>query len=359
MPVYLDPDLYRQLAITPATANAGAEVRAGAPKCIHIGLVNNMPDGALQATERQFLRLLESASAGYLVRLSLYGMPDLPRGEAGRSHVERFYASVEELWDEQLDGLIVTGTEPKSPNLAEEPYWNTFCRVFEWAERNTYSSVWSCLAAHAALLKSDGIARRRLPDKRFGVFECAQAAPHPLTAAAPDRFCVPHSRWNDIDERDLSDCGYRILTRLREGGVDSFVKRQNSLLVFFQGHPEYEGDSLALEYRRDVRRFLRGERETYPRLPHACFDDATAREFVELEQRALSGAREEVLEHFTHSAEAKVANTWHASGARVYQSWLAFIAGQKEQRARELRGRKMSLRAAASSRRRYAGAAAD
>ena len=124
---------------------------------VEIGLVNNMSDSALQATERQFLALLEAASNGMMVCLTPYALPEVPRSDSGRSHVSSYF-SVNDLWDKSLDGLIVTGMEPCAVNLAEEPYWPSFTRLVDWAEESTASSIWSCLAAHAA-----SAAHRRYP----------------------------------------------------------------------------------------------------------------------------------------------------------------------------------------------------
>ena len=55
-----------------------------------------------------------------------------------------------------------------------------------------------------------------------------------------------------------------MLTRTADAGVDTFIKQQKSLFVFFQGHPEYESDTLLREYRRDVGRYIKGETATYP-----------------------------------------------------------------------------------------------
>src|SRR5215475_12385881 len=90
-------------------------------KVLNIGLINNMPDGALEATERQFLSLLDSASDGISVHLSLYVLPDVPRNELGLRHIRDHYSSIERLFETRLDGLIVTGREPLTPNLKDEP----------------------------------------------------------------------------------------------------------------------------------------------------------------------------------------------------------------------------------------------
>ena len=290
-----------------------------------------MPDAALRATERQFVALLGAAAEGLEVRLKLYALPEVPRTDWGRRHLSRFYAGTSELWDSRLDGLIVTGTEPRSPNLTDEPYWDSLTRVLEWAEHNTYSAVWSCLATHAALLHLDGIDRRPLSDKRFGVFDCVRVDDHLLTAGAPPRLQMPHSRWNEIPEDALAAAGYRVLTRSTDAGVDAFVKQRKSLFVFFQGHPEYEAHTLMLEYRRDIKRFLLRERETYPPMPRGYFDDATVEALAALRERAVTDRREEVLTDFpTALAAGSVTNTWRATAVNVYRNWLLYMCGRKE-----------------------------
>ena len=238
---------------------APLEFRESEAKCIDIGLINNMPSGALEATERQFRAQLDAAADGILVRLTFYALPHVPRTVLGQRHVSKFYSDIRELWDSHLDGLIVTGTEPRSLDLRDEPYWGELTGLMEWAERHTHSAVWSCLAAHAAVLHADGIRRRRLSDKRCGVFECERVCDHPLTASVPAKWQMPHSRWNELPEDALMTSGYRVLTRSEDAGVDTFIKQRKTLSIFFQGHPEYEADTLLREYRRDIGRFLRGE----------------------------------------------------------------------------------------------------
>jgi homoserine O-succinyltransferase len=267
--------------------------------CIDIGLINNMSGAALEATERQFRALLHAAADGIVVRLRLYALPEAPRTEVGRRHVSAFSEDISDLWDNPLDALIVTGTEPRALSLMDEPYWGSLTRLLEWAERHTHSTVWSCLAGHAALLHLDGIGRRPLRDKRFGVFNCSRVSAHPLAATVPLRLQMPHSRWNDITEDDLRTCGYHILTRSEDARVDSFMKQTRSLFVFFQGHPEYDADTLLLEYRRDIWRFLRRERDSYPAMPQGYFDEDTVVRLTGLRERVLSNRHDELLADFT------------------------------------------------------------
>jgi homoserine O-succinyltransferase len=304
--------------------------RESNPTCIDIGLINNMPDPALNATERQFLALLRAAADDITIHLTLYTLPEVPRTDFGRDQVSR-YADFRDLWKSHHDGLIVTGTEPQAADLRDEPYWESLTSVLEWAESHTYSTILSCLAAHAGILHIDGIARRPLGDKRFGVFECVRVSDHPLTAAAPSHLQMPQSRWNEVPEEALLACGYRVLTRSEDAGVDAFVKQRKSLFVFFQGHPEYDATTLLLEYRRDIGRFLRRERDTYPPMPHGYFDEETVEALTALRERALLDRREELLAEFpTAMAAGKVTNTWRSTAESLYRNWLQYIWAQKQ-----------------------------
>lgn len=298
---------------------------------LNIGLINNMPDGALEATERQFLSLLDAASGGIRVHLSLYSLPGVPRNGAAADRVNVSYSSAETLLNTRLDGLIVTGREPLSPNLADEPYWDNFTQIVDWAQDNTYSTVWSCLAAHAAVLHSDGIARVRSQSKNSGVFECDRIANHALTAGAPSGFKLPHSRWNGVPEEALSDGGYRVLTRTAMADVDTFVKQHKSLFVFFQGHPEYEPDTLLLEYRRDIGRYLRGDIADYPSMPQNYFDPQTAIALTAFQEEAIFIPHQFLAEKIsTLLSGINVQNTWRSTAIHLYKSWLEYIYAQKE-----------------------------
>jgi homoserine O-succinyltransferase len=299
--------------------------------CIKIGLINNMSDEALKATERQFVSLLDSASDGTPIHLSLYTLPGVPRNGFTASHISSRYSNIEDLWDSDLDGLIVTGREPMTANLSDEPYWDSFTRVLGWAQENCHATVLSCLAAHAAILHMDGIRRVKRNDKVFGIYECARISDHSLTAGMASQFRLPHSRWNGVPEEQLTDCGYKVLTRSAEAGVDTFIKQQKRLLVFFQGHPEYDSDTLLREYRRDVGRYVKGETARYPLMPDSYFDEATIAELAAFQERALSGRSEELLPELTVIlGNKKIENTWRASAAGVYRNWLGHICAQKE-----------------------------
>lgn len=299
-------------------------------RSLSIGLVNNMPDGALEATERQFLSLLESAAEGFEVQLALYHLQGVPRGESLKARVAERCWSAEELAQSATDGLIVTGREPLSPRLQDEPYWDSFVRLLEWARTNTCSTVWSCLAAHAAVLHMQGIQRRRSQQKYCGIFECDRVTSHSLNSEALTRFRMPHSRWNGLPEDELTRYGYQILSRAGDAGVDCFVKQERSLFVFFQGHPEYEPDTLLLEYRRDVARFLRGESAAFPGLPRGYFDANTESELRQIEREAAARPHAETLNLVAAlQPDRKAGRGWRAEAVTLYRNWLEYIWQEK------------------------------
>jgi len=313
------------------TSRANSPATKGS--CIHVGLVNNMPDSSLEATERQFRTLLCEAADGIPLHFSLFAIPEVRRSEKGRLKIGNCYSSICELWDSRLDGLIVTGAEPVAPNLIDEPYWTTLAELVDWAEENTCSAIWSCLAAHAAVLQMDGIRRHRFEEKLFGVFEGEKISEHHLTSGTRDSFRMPHSRWNDIRQDELVACGYSILTRLKNGIVDAFVKKRKSLFVFFQGHPEYEPASLLFEYRRDIRRYLNRERELYPSMPQGYFDQHVAASFAELRVQALGNRSDQCLANFSALSQlANVKSTWRPDAVRFYRNWLHYVFEQKTHR---------------------------
>lgn len=294
---------------------------------IKLALINNMPDPALEDTELQFFELLDIASADFPVFVKLYSLTGIPRTDRGQRHLNSFYCEFDDLWNSRFDGIIITGTEPREPNLRDEPYWRLLADVFDWAGENTTSTVLSCLAAHAGVLHCDGINRHRLPDKQFGVFESNKTCDHGLTKdmAAVVRF--PHSRWNEVRKDELAACGYSVLTESSSAGVDLFVKKKKrSLFVHFQGHPEYGAQTLLKEYRRDIKRFLKGERGTYPSMPAGYFDQHAIQTLNDFWEEAISDRREEMLEVFPEALVQGLQNTWHTTAVCVYRSWLQHLA---------------------------------
>jgi homoserine O-succinyltransferase len=300
-------------------------------RCVRIGLINNMPDAALARTERQFRDLLAWAAPGVSVQFSLFSLPGIPRNDAALRHLEtNSYRSTDALADVSLDACVVTGTEPRQSDLENESYWPALAGLFDRLERGRLPLIFSCLAAHAAVLHFSGLRRRRLPQKRFGVFEHVRACHHLLTDRLPATVKVAHSRCNEIPADMLDKGGYRVLTIAPEAGADLFVRRDRENWLFFQGHPEYDADALGREFQRDVKRYLSGERKEYPSVPGNYFPSSTTDELKQFEKRARAKRCKGTMAEFPSvSCMRSRDETSGPAAAGIFGVWLQDIVREK------------------------------
>jgi homoserine O-succinyltransferase len=290
-----------------------------------IGLINNMPDSALKATERQFARLLQGATPPHVrVRFHCFVLPSIARAPALQKHVAQHYGDIGALGRVAVDGLIVTGAEPIADELHDEPYWPELTSLIDWAATNTRSTIWSCLAAHAAVLHLDGLTRRRLAAKCSGVYDCSKVADDWLTRGIRSPLKISHSRYNTLEERELIAHGYQVLTRSDAIGVDIFGRQLSSRFVFFQGHPEYDSLSLQREYMRDIARFLNGQRDEYPDLPAAYFDSATEDVLRQFEVRARA-TRDPMLAAGLPGLTLRTDLGAGTAAKLLFRNWLSFL----------------------------------
>jgi homoserine O-succinyltransferase len=296
--------------------------RARRIRPIRIGLINNMPDAALHATEAQFTTLLQAAAGDDYISLRLFWLPEVPRATEVRERLEGAYWPIDALFDEPLEGLIVTGAEPRAAMLSQEPYWARLCGIVDWAEGHTRSSIWSCLAAHAAVEHLDGIRRVRLDSKCCGVFEHS-VAPHALTGGLEAPLLTPQSRWNELCADALGDAGYFLLSVSNGAGVNIFVRHRRSQMVFLQGHPEYDSAALLKEYRRDVHRFLEGQSDGYPSMPRNYFGEDARQRLDAFREDVLSNGKAEPLAFPFLPEHLMPGHTWRDGAVRFYRNWLS------------------------------------
>jgi homoserine O-succinyltransferase/O-acetyltransferase len=307
--------------------------------CLDIALINNMPEAARRATERQYLRLFTATSDGFLLRIKFYAF-DVRRERPTGCNVD--YHEMSALWESHHDALIMTGTEPNALNLTEEFYWPILAQTIDWCQNNVASAIWSCLAAHAAVLYLDGIKRRPLKRKCFGIFPCERSRKHPLLHGLSLPLWVQHSRWNAVDAEALKSAGYTILTASHAAGVDTFIKESKCVSLFFQGHPEYEPDTLLREYRRDVARYLNYENDNYPNLPEGYFEKTDAAALLSFQERAMVSRDEVSISDLPLPAAPPSISQLCTFSHKLYRNWLAMLLLQKAKRLHRARTFKKS-----------------
>lgn len=295
---------------------------------LHIGLLNMMPDAALEATERQFFRLVGESNQIAQFYVHPFSLKALKRGKEGEAHIKRYYKTFDRVKQEGLDALIITGANVSGPELAEQPFWDPLIDIIDWAYENVTSILCSCLATHAVLQFRYRQKRTPLPAKRWGVYSHKVLDNyHPLTAGVNTRFNVPHSRFNEISRQQFEKAGLHILVESDEAGVHLATSEDGFRIVFCQGHPEYDSISLLKEYKREVGRFINGETQEYPPLPE---------NYLRLQASAiLEEYREQVMEACKSGGTIPVFpekyivptldNTWHDSAEAVINNWIGKV----------------------------------
>lgn len=309
--------------IQPLRASTRTAPRAPRP-AITIGLINNMGDEALKITERQFTDLMRVSATSVDVQLRLFALNRMPRSARALEYISSRYEPRDSVLHGDLDGLIITGAQPRTARINEEPYWQELVEIIDWAKENTTSTIFSCLAAHAGVLHLDGIERRPLPEKRVGVFAFQAQGHHSLIGEQGGARAIPHSRYNDLSKNDLELAGYEILTNSSVYGVDSFTKSFGSQFIFLQGHPEYDANSLAREYRRDLGRYLRRETETTPPMPKNYFSTEAEAELRELERRKDPDCS--VMNELSHiDGLAPPRAEWQDAATVFFRNWIEIM----------------------------------
>ncbi len=295
---------------------------------LHIGFLNMMPDAALEATERQFIHLVGNCNRIAQFYVYPFSLPGLQRSKKALEYIDRYYCTFEQLREQGLDALIITGANVANPALDQEPFWQPLVEVIQWAENQVSSILCSCLATHALLKYRHGIERRPLPQKRWGVYSHRVCEPaHPLLRDINTRFDAPHSRYNDISRAQLEQAGLTVLAEGEEGGVHLATSADGIRAIYFQGHPEYDRNSLLKEYRRELKRYLAGELPAPPPLPDHYFcsearvivDDYVSQCQAACQQgHEIPGGLEPLL-------DALLDNTWGDTAKAIFNNWLGLV----------------------------------
>ncbi|PJK10085.1 homoserine O-succinyltransferase [Lysobacteraceae bacterium NML08-0793] len=288
---------------------------------LHIGLLNMMPDGALRATERQFLRLVGSCNRIAQFYVHIFTIDGIPRSDETRAYIAQHYERFDEVAAHGLDGLIITGTNPIHANLHDEPYLEQMLRVFAWADENVASVLCSCLASHAAFQHFYGIERKPLADKCFGVFaHRVLERKHPLLSNINTRFDMPHSRRNEVSAAALQAHGLPVLVAGLDGSVALATSRDGFRHVYLQGHPEYDQLSLLKEYKRDLLAFARGESAQKPQLPANYLPEEAQALLADYIRDGFPDAP------FPYPALSElIDNTWRDTAKAIFANWLGLI----------------------------------
>src|SRR3984885_10075656 len=299
---------------------------------VRCALVNNMPDAAFGATERQFVGLLDAGSGCETVVLTRYTMAGVPRGEQIRARIAAEYRPLEDITSDPPDLLVVTGSNPIESRIEDEPYWSDLCGLLRWGRENVAGMVPSValplLSPHAPRALFDGVERTPLPVKCTVVFAQEADPTHPLAAGFDGPVVLPHSRLNVVPVDAVAAAGDAGALQSEEVGWSVITRTVGrSEVVLVQSHPEYDPSSLLREYGRDVRRYAGHERDELPCLPRDCVAGPDWDGLRRLHERVVGGERDPALVAAFPFDEvgARAPWPWRGAALRLYANLLGAI----------------------------------
>lgn len=216
---------------------------------LKILILNLMPTKV--ATETQLARLL--GNTPLQVEIELIHTKSYESKNTSAEHLLSFYKTFDEVKSERFDGMIITGAPVEHLEFEDVEYWDELCEIFEWTKTHVHSTFHICWGAQAGLYYHFGIEKKPLPEKMFGVFPHTVDYKNPiLFRGFDDVFYAPHSRNSTVELSDIEKVPeIKILATSEEAGVYACMTNEGRQ-IFITGHSEYDKDTLAKEYFRDV-----------------------------------------------------------------------------------------------------------
>ena len=200
MPIKIDSNLPAHKLLENENIFVMTEERAVSQdiRPLKILILNLMPTKI--ETETQILRLLSNSPIQVEAELLQTATHEVKN--VSKEHMLKFYKTFDDIKNERFDGMVVTGAPVENMEFEQVDYWDELCRIFEWSKTNVYSSFFICWRGDIALIK------------------------------------------------DL-----QILSYSEKSGVH-LISDMECRNFFSTGHSEYDRDTLAKEYFRDVEKGL-------------------------------------------------------------------------------------------------------
>jgi len=290
---------------------------------LHIGLLNMMPDAALEATERQFFRMVGHSNQIAQFYMHPFSLSSIKRGVKATKHLKKHYKTFDEIKVQGLDALIISGAKPPQ-DLKRAPFYLQLKEVVDWSYEYVTSTLCSCLATHAVMQFKYGQKRQPVGKKHWGVFPHQVVdRGHPLLSGVSTRFDIPHSRFNEVSESQFDEAGVKILAK-SPIGVHLAVSPDLFRIVFFQGHPEYDTISLLKEYKREIALYLEDKELGFPAMPSNYL--SIQNQAILNEYRTNLGSGTMSFKDFPESLISKTLdNTWHDSANAIINNWIGCV----------------------------------
>ncbi|MBW1606428.1 homoserine O-succinyltransferase [Lactobacillus sp. Sy-1] len=257
---------------------------------LQILILNLMP--TKEVTERQFLNILAVLNQDVEVTF-LYPQTHHFK-TVDQDRVAKCYCSLQDVYDNYYDGLIITGAPVEQLDFQDVDYWNEFLAIKQWSTNHVGQTINECWASQAALYCDFAIPKTELKQKLFGIYQASSINPNCRLCNNLSRFVNPQSRHSQsLINRESLPTELTIVADNQFTGpliLHSDAKRQ----TYLTGHPEYSLDTLDTEYHRD--------------LAKNSVIDAPANYYDRKHQ---------------------IENTWQNSSIQLYQNWVDLIESEE------------------------------
>ncbi|MBR5479962.1 MAG: homoserine O-succinyltransferase [Clostridia bacterium] len=220
---------------------------------LKILILNLMPTKI--TTETQLMRCLSNTPLQ--IEIDLLQTSTHVSKNTSADHLRSFYCNFDDIKHERYDGMIITGAPVENMDFEEVDYWPELREIMEWTKTNVHSTLHICWGAQAALYYYYGIPKHALDKKMFGIFRHKLCdSTEPLVRGFNDVFFAPHSRHTANRVEDIEKNKHLKLLAVSDEAGPYLAISKDGRRIFLTGHPEYDADTLAGEYFRDVNKGL-------------------------------------------------------------------------------------------------------
>ncbi|MBO4903686.1 MAG: homoserine O-succinyltransferase [Lachnospiraceae bacterium] len=260
---------------------------------LNVLILNLMP--TKEVTETQLLRKLSNSPLQ--VNIELLQTASYTPTHVDATHLDSFYTTFDKVKDRKFDGMIITGAPLEHVDYEDVAYWDELCAIMDWTTTHVHCTYYLCWGAYAAFYYFYGIRHKFYDTKLSGIYAHRVLKPHsPLFRGFDDVFYAPQSREIYVTHEQIRDIAeLEIMADSDEAGV-TIVKTLDSRRFFVTCHAEYDADTLANEYKRDL------DKGMDPQIPKNYFpgDDPAAQPVV----------------------------NWRSTGQLLYTNWLNYYVYQ-------------------------------
>lgn len=260
---------------------------------LRILIINIMPKK--ETTELQLLRLLSNSPLQ--VEVTFAQLETHCYKNVSKSYLDAHYRPFSEIKNMRFDGMIITGAPVENLEYEQVDYWKEITEIMEWSKTYVTSTLHICWAAQAGLYYHYGIPKYALDKKLSGIYlHHITRKSAKLIRGFDDEFYAPHSRYTGVRTEDIKKVSeLEILAESDDAGAYIIFTKKGKQ-IFVNGHPEYDANTLADEYERDIKKGLN------PALPKNYFPE--------------------------DNPERKPIMTWRSHGNMLFSNWLNYFVYQ-------------------------------